>query len=525
MKVCGSALALGTASALTLAAYLSNRDKGSAAISLGDLDALIARRRAAATAQAPAPAPAPTLARAPAPAPAPLRSARQEPAPAPPVSLGRKQGGIGGLASLNGVTVTFTGFRDKELGAELTSAGAFPSDNFTRATGLVVALDPHRKTGKVKQAHDKGIPVVSADELRAYLRRGGRAAGQRPQAKSSSSRRKDPEEMEVGETVWFDGPAGVTQVMYRGRIGDSATVMLDGFQMSVPFDKLSRERPLAGATKGLEPERQRRPRGADPIRGGVLLAKKLDGQDPIGMMASEKLDGVRAYWNGEGFYSRNGNRFAAPLWLTDLLLDEELDGELYMGPGKLYETISIVKTEEPTPAWRKLRYMVFDAPEAGGPFRERLERARQLVREACFRWKMPGPCPVQLVQHVPIRSAQDLDQFHREVTSRGVEGTMLRDPESLYERRRSGTLLKLKDFQDGLAEVVGYKEGATAKVGSYRMRDLENDALFAVDARHAPQGRRGGVLPVGTRVEYRFQERTPGGVPRHPILIGVRDYE
>jgi DNA ligase-1 len=27
---------------------------------------------------------------------------------------------------------------------------------------------------------------------------------------------------------------------------------------------------------------------------------------------SEKLDGVRAYWDGKSFYSRNGNQFPAP---------------------------------------------------------------------------------------------------------------------------------------------------------------------------------------------------------------------
>jgi hypothetical protein len=33
-----------------------------------------------------------------------------------------------------------------------------------------------------------------------------------------------------------------------------------------------------------------------------------------GWWMSEKLDGVRAYWSGSNFYSRNGNRFPAPDW-------------------------------------------------------------------------------------------------------------------------------------------------------------------------------------------------------------------
>lgn len=50
-----------------------------------------------------------------------------------------------------------------------------------------------------------------------------------------------------------------------------------------------------------------------------LLADKWDedkGRDPTGYMISEKLDGVRAYWDGTNFYSREGNPFYAPAWFT-----------------------------------------------------------------------------------------------------------------------------------------------------------------------------------------------------------------
>lgn len=50
-----------------------------------------------------------------------------------------------------------------------------------------------------------------------------------------------------------------------------------------------------------------------------LLAEKWDlekGRDPTGYLISEKLDGVRAYWNGKTFLSREGNPFYAPEWFT-----------------------------------------------------------------------------------------------------------------------------------------------------------------------------------------------------------------
>jgi DNA ligase-1 len=39
-----------------------------------------------------------------------------------------------------------------------------------------------------------------------------------------------------------------------------------------------------------------------------------DRDDPKGWYMSEKLDGVRCYWNGKTMYTRNGNPFYAPKW-------------------------------------------------------------------------------------------------------------------------------------------------------------------------------------------------------------------
>ena len=44
---------------------------------------------------------------------------------------------------------------------------------------------------------------------------------------------------------------------------------------------------------------------------------------------SEKLDGVRAYWDGEKLISRNGKFFKAPKFFTKDFPKIELDGELW----------------------------------------------------------------------------------------------------------------------------------------------------------------------------------------------------
>lgn len=79
----------------------------------------------------------------------------------------------------------------------------------------------------------------------------------------------------------------------------------------------------------------------------VLLANKWDDdKDPTGYWMSEKLDGVRGYWTGSNFYSRQGNLFPAPKWFVKDLPKEPLDGELWCGRGLFQKTLSIVKAQK-----------------------------------------------------------------------------------------------------------------------------------------------------------------------------------
>ena len=66
----------------------------------------------------------------------------------------------------------------------------------------------------------------------------------------------------------------------------------------------------------------------------LMLAHKWDEDrhDPTGWWMSEKYDGLRAYWDGTKFLSRQGNQFCAPsFFLKDLPADHTLDGEVWMG--------------------------------------------------------------------------------------------------------------------------------------------------------------------------------------------------
>ena len=71
----------------------------------------------------------------------------------------------------------------------------------------------------------------------------------------------------------------------------------------------------------------------------LMLAQEYKNQDITGWAMSEKLDGVRAYWDGRQLVSRQGYTFTPPKGFTAQFPPYPLDGELYSGRGQ-FEQIS-----------------------------------------------------------------------------------------------------------------------------------------------------------------------------------------
>src|SRR5712664_4152798 len=114
----------------------------------------------------------------------------------------------------------------------------------------------------------------------------------------------------------------------------------------------------------------------------LLLAESWDlTADPTGWWLSEKLDGVRAYWDGRQFLSRQGNLFHAPAWFLAGLPDVPLDGELWLGRKKFQRTVSIVRRQDQSDLWKEITYVVFDAPALDQGFEDRLAFVTEVMQQ------------------------------------------------------------------------------------------------------------------------------------------------
>ena len=141
---------------------------------------------------------------------------------------------------------------------------------------------------------------------------------------------------------------------------------------------------------------------------------------------SEKLDGVRAYWDGETLTSRNGNRFNAPPWFIEDFPRVALDGELWMGRGTFERLSGAVRRQHPDDAqWRDITFMVFDLPSSPATFDGRLKRLREMFDAN----KSPH---VALVEQFRVADHDTLMDTLNKVVAGGGEGLMLHRGSSRY---------------------------------------------------------------------------------------------
>jgi DNA ligase 1 len=258
---------------------------------------------------------------------------------------------------------------------------------------------------------------------------------------------------------------------------------------------------------------------AGPAPPLLLLAQEMDAPvDPGLYLVSEKLDGVRAFWDGRTLRFRGGGRIPAPSWFTARLPGMPLDGELWLARGRFDELSGLVRRESPDDAaWRNVRYMVFELPGAPGGFAERAARIETIVNKAAW------PALVAVPQ-VRLTSRDALTAKLDDVLRAGGEGLVLHRADSLYHTGRSSALLKLKREHDAEAIVLEHRPGRgrlEGMTGALRVRSADG-VVFDVGSGLTDDLRRNPPA-IGSTITYRHSGVTPSGRPRFPTYVRIRD--
>ena len=251
----------------------------------------------------------------------------------------------------------------------------------------------------------------------------------------------------------------------------------------------------------------------------LLLANVYrEGVDLDRYWVSEKLDGVRAYWDGERLLSRKGNPINAPPWFVEHYPRVPLDGELWMGRGAFERLSGAVRRQVPDDAqWRGIRFMVFDLPSSPGTFDRRLQRLREMFETIASPY-------LALVEQFRVADRAELMETLDRVVAGGGEGLMLHKGSSLYTAGRGDDLLKLKTHEDAEAVVVGHLPGKgrlTGMLGALLVETPEG-LRFRLGTGFSDEERR-NPPPLDATVTYKYYGRTRNGVPRFASFLRIRD--
>lgn len=250
----------------------------------------------------------------------------------------------------------------------------------------------------------------------------------------------------------------------------------------------------------------------------ILLANVYRGQlDLSRYMVSEKLDGVRAIWDGKVLSFRSGSPIHAPDWFIAGLPQQPLDGELWTGRGQFERVSGIVRRETPDDAaWRQVRYMIFELPGATGTFRERAGQIKRIVGEAGVPWLF------EIEQFFPV-DRSSLKKRLDEVLRGGGEGLMLHRADAPYETGRSDVLLKVKPWEDAEAVVIGHQPGRGRHVGAMgAIRVRTPDGREFLLGTGFSDAQRRDPPAIGSTVTYRFRDLTSKGMPRFASFLRIR---
>jgi DNA ligase-1 len=232
---------------------------------------------------------------------------------------------------------------------------------------------------------------------------------------------------------------------------------------------------------------------------------------------SEKLDGVRAYWDGRQLRTRGGQVLAAPAWFVADFPKVPLDGELWLGRQQFAETFSIVSKHQPVDAeWQRIQYHIFELPNANGTFTERISAMQKIIHHQQSRY-------LRQIPQFRIANKSELLAKLKQLEQQGAEGLMLHHQDALYKTGRSADLLKLKSYQDTEAQVIGYRPGKgkyQGMLGALVVKTPEGKT-FALGSGLTDQERRQPPA-IGSIVTYRYNGLTKNGLPRFARFLRVR---
>ncbi|QSX35054.1 DNA ligase [Shewanella avicenniae] len=239
---------------------------------------------------------------------------------------------------------------------------------------------------------------------------------------------------------------------------------------------------------------------------------------PADYLVSEKLDGVRARWDGQRLYSRSGMVINAPSWFIAGFPNEPLEGELWAGYGSFEQVSLAARGGTDAERWRSIQYWLFDAPAALGDFEQRYQHFQAF----------DGITPYLKV--IPQQRGTDIKSLQQQlddIVSRGGEGLILHYRKAPIVAGRSPYVFKFKPVDDAEAKVLAVLPGKGKYNGMMGalLVEMANGVRFKIGSGFSDQQRQYPPA-IGSWITFEHNGFTASGKPRFARFVRVRlDYQ
>lgn len=238
----------------------------------------------------------------------------------------------------------------------------------------------------------------------------------------------------------------------------------------------------------------------------LMLLGTYQNQNVAGWVMSEKLDGVRGYWDGEKLLTRQNQQLNPPDYFIKDFPPFAIDGEIFSHRNEFERISSIVRSKEDK-GWHQLKLHVFDVPNAKGNLFERLAVLENYLQQ------QPSDY-IAIIPQIPIKNQQHIQDFLANVEAQKGEGIVLRNPNASYENKRSNQILKLKTTLDEECTVIAHHRGTGQFANVMGAISCENHrgkfrigSGFNLAERENPP-------PIGSTITYKYRGVTKSGKPR-----------
>lgn len=231
---------------------------------------------------------------------------------------------------------------------------------------------------------------------------------------------------------------------------------------------------------------------------------------------SEKLDGIRAYWDGKELFSKNKNKIFAPSWFTKDFPPFPLDGELWTKRGDFENIQSIVLSQQESKDWENITYNIFEIPNANGNFKTRLHFLENYLKKNPNRY-------IKIIPQIVCKDKNHLNKFLKELLENGAEGVIIKNPNLSYETGRTNNSLKVKEFLDDEGKVIAHNFNKDGSFKSLKI-ELKNKTVFNLGGGFKKEDRL-NPPKIGKFVTFKYYGLTKNGKPKFASFLRVREVE